>query len=223
MTKNLIEGYMKLVNEYWNETIQTDDKEWQVVRPDDVPMQNVNPGKTWENCGVHVIMWGHCIVTSSYCPFEEKDMTTARKGIARLLCDKSWFTSLEPRSSQCLYNKSWFANLEPRPSLYSSDKSWFATPRSRFSQCLCYKSWFASVESRPSQYPINKSWLISLDPRSSQYSTDKMTKAKGPSLGPRLDNHALAGPMITRAWARTGSPQPRPFTSDLDLGQDWAT
>lgn len=103
---NLIEGYSKLVQKFWNRDLSTGNKNWEIVRPDDIPLQNVNPEITWDNCGVHVITWGNCIVTSSYCPFDESNMTNARIGISKLLwCNKK----LErEKSSTVEYRKVFF-------------------------------------------------------------------------------------------------------------------
>lgn len=84
--KNLIDGFFMLISNYWSDddNNKANPLEWTVVKPNDVPVQDTEKNII-NNCGVHAICWGHCIATSSYCPFTEADMITARKGIAVML------------------------------------------------------------------------------------------------------------------------------------------
>ncbi|KAH0567941.1 hypothetical protein KQX54_016459 [Cotesia glomerata] len=136
-----------LITKFWNEDLGTGNKNWEIVRPEDISLQNVNPEMTWDNCGVHVITWGHCIVTSSYCPFDESNMTNARIGISKLLwCNKK----LErEKSSTVKYRKVFFENSNDKFEDLNFEKLTESTKpplyfRSTFEYCASLKYMIAN-------------------------------------------------------------------------------
>ena len=60
---------------------------WVLSAPIDIPEQKDEHGRITDNCGVHVCMWAYAIVSRSIATFNEEDIKTARKGLARFLAD----------------------------------------------------------------------------------------------------------------------------------------